>query len=138
MLEAAALSSATGQILKYATGRKRPDETSDRNRWGKGGDAFPSGHVTAAFAIGTVLAESGNDRYRWIRRVAGYGLAAATAQQRLKHNAHWLSDTVAGAALGMATAHFVMNRATASSRGTTVMLMPLDRGAVLTFSALMR
>ena len=60
--------------------------------------------------MGTVLAESGNDDYRWIRRLLGYGLGAATSYERLKHNAHWLSDTVAGAALGIATARFSMDR----------------------------
>ena len=79
-------------------------------RSGEHGDAFPSLHVTAAFAIGTVLAESGNDRTRWLRRVLGYGLAAGTAYARMDHDVHWLSDTVAGAGLGIATARFVMKR----------------------------
>ena len=137
MLEAAALSSTTGLILKYAAGRERPNQTADDNRWREGADSFPSLHVTAAFAIGTVLAESGNDRYRWIRRFLGYGIATATGYERLKHNAHWLSDTVAGAALGMASAHFVMNRANSSSRDSAVMWVPLDRGVMLTYSAVL-
>ncbi len=45
-----------------------------------------------------------------IRRVLGYGVAAGTAYQRIKHDAHWFSDTVAGAGLGVATARFVMQR----------------------------
>ena len=77
MLEAAGLSSTTGLILKYAVGRQRPDETSDPNRWRARGDSFPSLHATAAFAIGTVLAESGSDDYRWGRRFLGYGLYPA-------------------------------------------------------------
>jgi membrane-associated phospholipid phosphatase len=138
MLEAAGLSSATGLILKYAAGRERPNETTDPNRWREGSDSFPSIHVTAAFAIGTVLAESGNDRYRWLRRVLGYGMATATGYERLKHNSHWLSDTVGGAALGMATAHFVMNRENRTDERAAVMVVPLDGGAMLTYSAAFR
>jgi membrane-associated phospholipid phosphatase len=110
MLEAAGFSVITAEGLKLAAGRERPDETTRVNAWRQGGSAFPSLHATAAFAIGTVLAESGGDDYRWIRRVLGYGMASATAYARLHENVHWLSDTVAGAAVGIATAEFTMNR----------------------------
>jgi membrane-associated phospholipid phosphatase len=117
----------------------RPEETSDPDRWREGGDSFPSLHTTAAFAIGTVLAESGNDKYRWTRRCLGYGVVAGhTAYERLDHNAHWLSDTVAGAAIGTATAHFVMNRANGSGRGTALSLVPVEGGVMLTYSATLR
>jgi membrane-associated phospholipid phosphatase len=135
MLEAAGLGGVTAFALKYAVGREGPDQTSDPNHWRKsGGNAFPSLHATAAFAIGTVLAESGNDEYRWVRRFLGYGLGAATGYERLKHNAHWLSDTVAGAALGIASAHFVMNRRDRADEETGLRLVPVERGAMLTYS----
>ena len=75
MIEAGAFSGATAEVLGYATGRERPDATTSPNEWGKGGDSFPSLHTTVAFAVGTVFAESGNDEYRWIRRIIGYGVA---------------------------------------------------------------
>jgi hypothetical protein len=134
MLEAAGLSSATSYVLRYATGRERPDVTSDPDQWRTGGNSFPSNHVTIAFAIGTVLAESGNDRYRWIRRFLGYGMAAYTGYARLDHNAHWLSDTVAGAALGMSTARFVLDRHDGPIRAGQINWVPLDHGAMLTYS----
>ncbi len=134
MLEAGALASTTTLALKFAAARERPNETTDPNRWRGHGDSFPSLHVTAAFAIGTVLAESGNDEYRWIRRFLGYGIATATGYQRLKHNEHWLSDTVAGAALGMASAHFVINHEGGSDRPGRLSFVPLDRGVMLTYS----
>jgi membrane-associated phospholipid phosphatase len=111
LLEAGIFSGATATVFGYAAGRERPDATTSPNRWRHGGDSFPSAHASAAFAIGTVFAESGNDEYRWIRRVIGYGVAGATGYIRVKDNVHWLSDTVAGAALGIATARFVLNRA---------------------------
>jgi PAP2 superfamily len=115
LVEAGVLSSVTAQLLGYAGGRERPDATTSPNAWRQGGDSFPSLHTTAAFAIGTVFAESGNDEYRWLRRVIGYGIAGGTVYVRLRENVHWLSDTVAGTALGIATARFVLNRADSQS-----------------------
>jgi membrane-associated phospholipid phosphatase len=138
MLEAAALSSAAAYVLKQAAGRERPYVAGDPDHWRSGGDAFPSLHVTAAFAIGTVLAESGNERHRWIRRVLGYGIAAGTAYQRIDHDAHWFSDAVAGAGLGLATARFVMQRRESSSARTQVRLVPSERGLALTYAVALR
>src|SRR6202030_754257 len=118
-----------------AVGREGPDQTSNPNQWRKsGGTSFPSFHSTAAFAVGTVLAESGSDDYRWVRRFLGYGLGAATSYERLKHNAHWLSDTVAGAALGIASAHFAMNRRDRTDEETSLRVVPVERGAMLPYN----
>ncbi|HEX5420822.1 MAG TPA: phosphatase PAP2 family protein, partial [Gammaproteobacteria bacterium] len=121
-------------VLKLATGRERPYETATPGRWREGGDSFPSLHVTAAFAIGTVLAESGNDHFRWVRRVLGYGIAAGTAYERLDHGDHWLSDTVAAAGLGLATAHFVMHRRYGQDADRAVSLIPLGGGLALNYT----
>ena len=135
MLEAAGLGSITGYALKYAAGREGPDQTSNPNQWRKsGGNSFPSVHTTGAFAVGTVLAESGSDDYRWLRRLLGYGLGAGTAYERLKHNAHWLSDTAAGAALGIASAHFAMNRRDRKDEDTGLSVVPVEGGAMLTYN----
>jgi len=133
LMEAGAFSAATAEVLGYATGRERPDATTSANEWGKGSDSFPSLHTTVAFAVGTVFAESGNDEYRWIRRIIGYGVAGATAYVRLDENVHWLSDTVAGAALGIATAKFVLNRQESQSRGT-VQFQPVKGGWMISYT----
>jgi membrane-associated phospholipid phosphatase len=138
MVEAGGLSTLTSYAFKYIAGRERPDQTSDPNKWRASGSSFPSVHAAAAFAIGSVLAESGNDDYRWIRRLLGYGaIAGFTAYERLKHNAHWLSDDVAGAAIGGATGHFVLERAAERNearKNYSVSLLPLEGGAMLTYS----
>jgi membrane-associated phospholipid phosphatase len=134
MAEATALSATTGLILKFAAGRERPSKTSDPNSWRAGGDSFPSLHATAAFAIGTVLAESGNEDYRWVRRAVGYGIGVATSYERLKHNQHWLSDTVAGAALGISSAHFAMGRREGRNQQAYISVAPMDGGLLLTYS----
>jgi membrane-associated phospholipid phosphatase len=88
-----------------------------------------------AFAVGTVLAESGDDEYRWTRRFIGYGVAGATAYARVHGNVHWFSDVVAGGAIGMASARFVINRDAerAGTRHSAISVVPLDRGVMLTW-----
>jgi len=134
LLEAGVLSSATAEALGYAIGRERPDATTSANEWGHGGDSFPSLHSSAAWAVGSVFAESGNDDYRWIRRIIGYGVAAATSYVRIRDNVHWLSDTVAGAALGIGTARFVLDREASDTRTTSLQLQPTRNGWAVAYS----
>ena len=133
LLEAGIFSAATSEVLTLAAGRERPDATAAPNMWRDGGDSFPSVHVSAAFAIGTVFAESGNDEYRWIRRIIGYGVAAGTAYVRVHENVHWLSDTVAGSALGIATARFVLNRQGGEQRAS-IQFQPMKDGWQLAYT----
>ncbi len=139
MAEAAGLSLTSSYVLKFAAGRERPNQTDDPNRWRKGGSSFPSTHASMAFAVGAVLAESGNDDYRIVRRFLGYGAVAGfTAFERLKHNAHWLSDVVAGGAIGGATAHFILER-DAERRaerdgGSALSVTPIPGGAMLSYN----
>jgi membrane-associated phospholipid phosphatase len=133
LLEAGILSTATGEALTLAAGRERPDATTSPNQWRQGGDSFPSVHTSAAFAIGMVFAESGNDEYRWIRRILGYGIAGATGYIRVKEDVHWLSDSVAGAALGIATARFVLNREDNQSHANLA-FQPVKGGWQLAYS----
>ena len=137
MFEAAVFSSVATELLKQVAGRERPFVAGDRSGFREGGNSFPSGHVTGAFAIGTVLAESGNDRQRWLRRVLGYGVGAITAYERMNHDQHWLSDTVAGAGVGIATARFLMKRRDASSRRTFA-IVPTHDGLSVSYAAILR
>ena len=136
MVEAAGLSTLTGEALRFAAGRARPDETTDANDWREGGNSFPSLHATAAFAVGAVFAESGSDDYRWFRRIVGYGMASATAYLRVRGNQHWLSDTVAGAALGIASGRFITHRRLKRAHLLNLSLAPgPDGGLMFTASA---
>jgi membrane-associated phospholipid phosphatase len=135
MAEAAGFSVITTEALKYAAGRKRPNETLRVDDWRSGGSSFPSLHSSAAFAIGTVLAESGGDDFRWTRRILGYGMASATAYIRLHDNSHWLSDVVAGAAIGVSTGVFTLNRRGARRHEMELSVAPSPGGGVaLNFS----
>jgi hypothetical protein len=131
MLESAGLTVLSTTLIKYAAGRRRPNETSSVDDWRNSGGSFPSMHSSTAFAVGTVLAESGNSSDRWTRRAIGYGLALATSYERVHGNAHWLSDTVAGAALGIATAQFTMNGRDERRLNVTTSVVPMRGGAML-------
>ncbi len=94
---------------KFALGRLRPNQAAQPDDWKpfSGADAFPSGHATMAFALATSLADE--IRHPW----ATIGLmtaAAGTGWSRLNDNQHWLSDVVAGAALGIASAQVIEGR----------------------------
>lgn len=65
---------------------------------------FPSGHAALAFATASAVAMLfPRSRWRWI----GYVLATLVAIERVAENAHWLSDSVAGAAIGIAGVHVI-------------------------------
>jgi hypothetical protein len=134
MLEAAGFAALSTTVIKYAAGRRRPDETAQVDDWFHSGASFPSRHASITFAVGGVLAESGNDDYRWVRRVLGYGIASAVSYSRVHDDVHWLSDVVAGAALGLSTARFVANRDSARRERYSLMVAPTDGGAMLTYT----
>lgn len=79
--------------MKYSLKEQRPD--------GSTYNSFPSGHTATAFAAATILhKEYGLTRTPWIS-VAGYGLATMTGVMRVLNNRHWISDTFAGAGIGI-------------------------------------
>jgi membrane-associated phospholipid phosphatase len=94
---------------KLAVGRLRPNQTLETGVFKpfSGADAFPSGHATMAFALATSLADE--TKRPWAT-AALMTVAAGTGWSRLNDNKHWLSDVVAGAALGVTSAQLVEGR----------------------------
>jgi membrane-associated phospholipid phosphatase len=94
--------------LKYVFGRARPE--AGRGAYDfqpfSGQDSFPSGHATQAYAVATVIAEHYDSL--WIK-LGSYGLASMVGYARLNNNAHWASDVVAGAAIGIFVGHVVVH-----------------------------
>jgi membrane-associated phospholipid phosphatase len=81
------------QAAKYTFKRERPD--------GRAFNSYPSGHTATAFMFAQMLhKEYGETVSPWIS-VAGYGMAATTGIFRVISNRHWVSDVLAGAALGI-------------------------------------
>ena len=91
--------------LKKFASRNRPG-----SQWQT--DSFPSGHTATSFLGAEILSQAIKDRAPSLR-YAGYAVAAATAVIRVYKKKHWLSDVVAGAALGFVSARvaiWLMNR----------------------------
>jgi membrane-associated phospholipid phosphatase len=134
MAEAALLSYLGANVLKFAAGRLRPDQTLSHSQWRKSGSSFPSDHVATVFAAAQVLSDRLPVERQGLRWTA-YGLAGATAIVRINGNKHWLSDTVAGAALGLATGRFVSQRRLDSFHNLTVGVAPTSGGMTLQLTA---
>lgn len=76
--------------------------------WAEGGSrqAYPSGHTTNAFAIATVLAEEFGGAVPWV----AYPVATGVAWSRLNDEAHWATDVVMGALVGIVSGRLVVRR----------------------------
>lgn len=99
---AIATSAAAVTVLKFGIGRARPEQDpalgGGELRPFSGRTAMPSGHTAAAFAMATTLGDASGHA---VPRVGLYALATGTAVGRVIGQRHWVSDVVAGAALGI-------------------------------------
>lgn len=68
----------------------------DRTRPNGGSRSFPSGHTSAAFASAAVV----ESNFGWRAGAAAYAAAGFIGWTRVRDDQHWLSDVVAGAAIG--------------------------------------
>jgi membrane-associated phospholipid phosphatase len=93
--------------IKQVAGRPRPIQTpgdSDDLRPFSGYESFPSGHAAVSFALATAINRESSWRGTpWIT----YPIATMVGWSRVHDRKHWASDVVAGAALGIWTAHKV-------------------------------
>src|SRR5205823_12283913 len=76
--------------------------------------SFPSGHTTIAFALAGAGAEELTQQHVPGRRFitpALYATATGVGMARVYGRAHWASDVVAGAAIGMLTSRTLVRTA---------------------------
>ena len=106
LAQASALNGLITFGLKHSVGRTRPS--------GSNTQSLPSGHSSAAFAAATIV----DHHYGRMASVAAYATASFVAASRLDANKHFLSDVVAGAALGYIVGHTVARRQAQSRRIT--------------------
>ncbi len=94
LIEAQAAQGLIVEGLKKAIDRRRPNG----NRY-----AFPSGHTSFAFTSAGLI----DGRYGHAAGAVAFAAAAGVATTRITLRRHWLSDTVAGAAVGTAVGELV-------------------------------
>ncbi|MGZ5181527.1 MAG: phosphatase PAP2 family protein [Ramlibacter sp.] len=123
--EAMVAADLASEGLKHVARRARPEQGNDPNAWfGPGSHrSFPSEEVAHISAVVTpFIAEYGRDQ------PAVWGLAALplyVGVARLKSQAHWQTDVLAGAALGAGIGYYEFTRESAwtasiAPRGLTI------------------
>ncbi|HEV2285719.1 MAG TPA: phosphatase PAP2 family protein [Steroidobacteraceae bacterium] len=123
-IDASASSGIVALALKYSFSRVRPiDSGGDPNLWfkGHGNQSFPSGEVTLVSSVVTPLVLEYRHDQPWIYALEALPLYDAIA--RMKLQAHWQSDVLAGFALGTGAGWLMHGR-----EGTPLILGALPHG----------
>jgi undecaprenyl-diphosphatase len=111
-VDSTAISSLAAEILKLAFSRARPNQGVGANKWFQGSccDSFPSGEVTvqASFVTPFIVSYAHSDPWLWSLEA----LPLYTGIARLKNQAHWQTDVLAGWALGSAIGYWSTKRET--------------------------
>jgi membrane-associated phospholipid phosphatase len=104
--ESAAAGFLVAGILKTVTRRPRPHLEKGYGFW-EGGNSFPSGHATVAWALAATTASHFRDR-KWVALIV-YPLAGVISFSRVTSGNHFPSDVVFGSALGFVIGRHVVN-----------------------------
>jgi undecaprenyl-diphosphatase len=112
-IDSTVLATASAEILKYAFSRARPFQNEGPGKWFQGSccQSFPSGEVTlqASFVTPIILAENARGDY-WIWALELLPIYDGIG--RLKQQAHWQTDVLAGWVLGTAWGYWSVKRET--------------------------
>ena len=110
-IDASVISGVAATAMKYAFSRARPYQGNNPNAWfqGSGKQSFPSGEVTlqASFVTPFIANYGGHDPWVWALET----LPVYDALARLKSQAHWQTDVIAGWALGTGVGYWSTTRA---------------------------
>jgi hypothetical protein len=127
-IDSTASSAVAAQLLKYALSRARPRQNVGPDKWFQGGccQSFPSGEVTlqAGFVTPIILDQAARG-HPWIWALELLPLYDGIG--RLKQQAHWQSDVLAGWALGTGAGYW------AAHRDTPLSVQILPRGLSVGF-----
>jgi len=109
-VDASAVSGIAAAVMKRAFGRPRPEQGNDPNRWFKGSccESFPSGEVTLQASFVTPLILDYRQDHPWIWALEALPLYDSVA--RLKSQAHWQTDVIAGWLLGTGVGYWSTTR----------------------------
>lgn len=89
-----AITIGTTYALKSSIHKQRPDHTDNKS--------FPSGHASMAFAGAHILHKE-YGKVSPLISIAGYGVAAFTAYDRVRRDRHDWMDVLTGGAIGIAS-----------------------------------
>jgi len=95
-------------VLKQVTQRPRPLVPDPNDDFFDGGNSFPSGHATDAWALATVVASEYHDRKAV--QVTAYALASAVSLSRYTGRVHFLSDVFVGSVIGYGIGRYVYKK----------------------------
>jgi membrane-associated phospholipid phosphatase len=111
LLAAEALINSTivSQAIKGISQRQRPQVDHSSGEFFDGGSSFPSGHAINSWALATVIASEYGPRHPAVR-YASYGLATAISISRYTGRRHFLSDVLAGSAMGYGIGRYVYHQ----------------------------
>lgn len=126
-VDASAISAVAAHGMQYAFGRARPTSGQGPNQWfHSGGHSFPSGEVTlqASFVTPFIVNYGRRDPWVWALEL----LPAYDAVARMKSQAHWQTDVLAGWALGTAIGYW------ATTWQTPIFVQVLPHGFTVGFS----
>ena len=109
-LDASVMGIAAAAVSKGLFTRERPAQTPDPNQWFKGGGhySFPSGDVTFVSAAITPFVLTYGPEHPVVYALEALPLYDAVA--RVKSQAHWQSDVLAGFALGTGVGYYATQR----------------------------
>jgi hypothetical protein len=126
-IDASVISGLGAEVLKYSFSRPRPYQGT-ANQWFKGRccQSFPSGEVTlqASFVTPFIVNYANENPWVWSLEL----LPVYDAIARLKSQAHWQTDVIAGGILGTGIGYW------ATTRAVPLSVQVLPRGLSVGFS----
>lgn len=118
LMQGLLMANAVAYAIKLPVQRERPDG---------GNFSFPSGHAANTFTVAGILTH----HYGWKVGVPLHAFAALVSLSRLDLESHWVSDTVAGAGLGLLVAHAVLRKSGLPSPSPNLSWVPVfSRGGL--------
>lgn len=144
--ETLVLAGVTTTVLKAVVGRARPYTQMGSTAvtpfaFEEDNYSWPSGHTTVAFSLSSSLARSIDNVYVSALLYAG---AAGTGIARMYYDKHWLSDVLAGAAIGTLSAQLIHSlddrnatserNGSSSSVGSMLMIGPTPGGISICYA----
>lgn len=141
VLQSFAYAGLTTTVIKVLFGRDRPFNNAGPNIFhgftlNDAWNSLPSGHTTVACALSETLAADIDQPWAY---VTFYSFEAATVFGRLYSDAHWLSDTFAGAIIGNLAGFWVSREVehydltTNDPKPTSFLIEPTLGGVSLTY-----